>query len=53
MRATLTLAGPPAASGRIVLAFSTAPGGGAAVARGTLGGRPVHVSLPVPWAPQD
>ncbi len=53
MRATLTLAGRPAASGRIVLAFSTAPGGGPAVATGTLGGRRVHVSLPVPWAPQD
>lgn len=53
MRATLTVAGPRGASGRIVLAFSTAPGGGSAVAAGTLGGSRLHVVFPVPWTPQD
>ncbi len=53
MRATLTLAGPPGASGRIVLAFSTAPGANRAVATGTLGGRHVDLAFPVPWTPQD
>jgi hypothetical protein len=53
MRAALTLSGPPGASGRIVLAFSTAPGGGRAVATGRVGGRRLHVAFPVPWTPQD
>ena len=53
MRATLTLAGPRGASGRIVLTFSTAPGGRPALATGTLGGRRLHVAFAVPWTPQD
>jgi hypothetical protein len=53
MRATLRLTGPRGATGRIVLAFSTAPGGGHAVAMGTIGGRRLHVAFPVPWTPQD
>jgi hypothetical protein len=36
-----------------VLTFSTAPGGGPALATGTLGGRRLHVAFPVPWTPQD
>ncbi len=46
MRATLTLAGPQSASGRIVLTFSTAPGGGPARASGSLGGRRAARRLP-------
>jgi hypothetical protein len=53
MRATLTLAGPRDASGGIVLTFSTAPGGGPALATGRLGGRRLRVAFPVPWTPQD
>ncbi|HEY3765190.1 MAG TPA: alpha/beta fold hydrolase [Gaiellales bacterium] len=52
VRAVLTLRGPAAASGRIVLTFPTDRQHGTATATGVLGGRRVAVALPVPWVPQ-
>jgi pimeloyl-ACP methyl ester carboxylesterase len=52
LRATLVLAGPAAASGRIVLDIPTGRSGACAHARGTLGGRPIHLWLSTPWTPQ-
>jgi pimeloyl-ACP methyl ester carboxylesterase len=52
IRATLTLAGPAAASGRITLTFSTARSDARARAIGILGGRQLRASFPVPWTPQ-
>jgi pimeloyl-ACP methyl ester carboxylesterase len=52
MRGTLVLAGPRAASGRIVLEIPTGRSGARATAVGMLGGRPVHLSLPTPWTPE-
>ena len=52
LQATLVLAGPAAASGRIVLDIPTGRSGARAIATGVLGGRPVHLSLQTPWTPQ-
>jgi hypothetical protein len=48
----VVLAGPAAASGRIVLDIPTGSSGAQATAHGILGGRPVHLSLQTPWTPQ-
>ncbi len=52
LRATLVLAGPAAASGRIVLDIPTDRSGAPATVHGVLGGRPVHLAVPTPWTPQ-
>jgi hypothetical protein len=52
VRADLSLRGPAAASGRIVLVFATGGPHARATVTGTLGGRRVHVALASPWTPQ-
>jgi len=52
LQATLVLAGPAAASGRIVLDIPTGRSGARATAVGVLGGRHIHLSLPTPWTPE-
>jgi hypothetical protein len=52
VRAALRLRGPAAASGRIVLTFATGGADARATVSGTIGGRPVRVTLPAPWTPQ-
>lgn len=49
VRATLTLSGPPSASGRITLSFPTNRPHGRAIVTGMLGGRHVHLRLSAPW----
>jgi pimeloyl-ACP methyl ester carboxylesterase len=52
VHATLRLAGPAAASGRLTLSFATDTPGAMATVTGRLGGAAVSLKTPAPWATQ-
>ena len=51
VRASLTVTGPHGLTGNLQVGFPTNVDGGLATVTGDVGGRPVDLTMPAPWAP--